>query len=291
MKNSAILAQTRWITLLLLIGTSNIALATKLPKSNPVPGGIAEVALGVTSTTAPIVTYNNSRVMVAPDPEHAQRWIAITGIPLSAKKGKHSLAVETDSGKHKVSFKVKSKKYQTQYLTLKNKHQVNPTAEELVRINNEKQLTIDSLTQWTPTDAINTDFMLPVQGHLSSPFGLKRFFNKEPRHPHSGIDLAAPIGTPIVSPADGTIITTGNYFFNGNTIFIDHGQGLVTMYCHMSEITVNPGDKVTKGQKIGAIGMTGRVTGPHLHWAVSMNNVRVDPALFFDNLERLTLNK
>jgi len=291
MKKLLLTSRLRWITFAILLGVTSTALANKLPKDNRVPGGIAEIPLGIKSETAPIVKYHDSRVMVAPDPENSQQWIAIAGIPLSAKKGKHTLQVETSSGKQTVSFNVKYKKYKTQYLKLKNKHQVNPTKEELERIFKEKDLTIASLTTWTETEAVNTDFMLPVQGHLSSPFGLKRYFNRQPRKPHSGIDLAAPKGTPIVSPADGTIITTGNYFFNGNTIFIDHGQGLITMYCHMSKIVVKPGDKVRKGQQIGAIGMTGRATGPHLHWSVSLNNARVDPGLFFNNLKRLTMNK
>ena len=291
MKNYILTSRLHWITLVLLLGISSTALANKLPKDNRVPGGIAEIPLGIKSEAAPIVKYLDSRVMVAPDPQHSQQWIAIAGIPLSAKKGKHTLQVETNSGSHNVSFNVKNKKYKTQYLKLRNKHQVNPSKEELDRIYKEKDLTIASLTKWTETDAVNTDFMLPVQGHLSSPFGLRRFFNKQPRKPHSGIDLAAPAGTPIVSPADGTIITTGTYFFNGNTIFIDHGQGLITMYCHMSKILVKEGDKVRKGQQIGAIGMTGRATGPHLHWSVSLNNARVDPGLFFTNLKRLTMNK
>jgi murein DD-endopeptidase MepM/ murein hydrolase activator NlpD len=290
MKNNILNISARFFVLLILLGSINSALAAKLPKANPVPGGIAVVSLGITSEAPPVVKYNNKRVMVVPDPNHDKQWIAVTGIPLSAKKGKHSLVVETNPKQRKVTFKVKSKKYETQYLTLKNKRQVNPNEEDLKRIAREKKLTLEALAQWSESENINTDFVLPVQGHLSSPFGLRRFFNKEPRQPHSGIDIAAPEGEPIVSPADGTIISTGNYFFNGNTMFIDHGQGLVTMYCHMSRIDVKPGDKVIKGQQIGAIGMTGRVTGPHLHWALSLNDARVDPGLFFDNLQKLTQN-
>jgi len=272
---------------LLLSLLSNTAMAVKLPRINSVPGGIAVVPLGIESESTPRVTYQDKRVMVMPDPEHKHHWLAITGIPLEAKQGKHELIVETNPKQLKVSFDVKAKKYKTQQLTIKNKRKVNPNEEDLKRINREKQEIVASLTHWSDSDHINTEFVLPVKGRLSSPFGLRRFFNKQPRKPHSGIDIAAPEGTPIVSPADGVVISVGDYFFNGNTIFLDHGQGLVTMYCHMSKITVKPGQQVKQGEQIGAIGKSGRVTGPHLHWAVSMNDARVDPGLFFDNLLKL----
>ena len=254
--------------------------AESYPRPDPVPGGIAIVELGLDTPTPPSVFYGKKRVLVR---RTGEQWQAVVGLPLSSKAGIHKLRIVAAQNKvYQREFSVHTKKYKEQHLTIKNKRMVNPTAEDMKRIRSEKKIISAALSRWTEQAHVATQFILPVTGRLSSPFGLRRFFNKQPRKPHSGLDIAAAQGTIIRAPADGTVITRGNYFFNGNTVFIDHGQGLITMYCHMSEISVEPGMKVRQGEPIGKVGMTGRVTGPHLHWSVSLNNARVEPALFLE---------
>ena len=257
-----------------------------LPKTNAVPGGIAivnlELTSGKTNEKTPVVYYQKKRVMVA---NKDGRWLGIVGLALTAKPGQHTLRIK---GFNKtVSFTVKPKKYAEQHITIKDKRKVNPNAEDMKRIRREKVRISSALKHWADSSDLNTRFVLPVAGQLSSPFGLRRFFNEQARKPHSGIDIAAPEGTLIQAPSAGKVIESGDFFFNGNSVFINHGQGLITMYCHMSNIKVKPGQLVKQGEVIGAVGQTGRVTGPHLHWSVSLNNARVDPGLFFDNLSQL----
>ena len=250
--------------------------ASNLPQQSLVPGGIAIVSLGEQKPSS--VTYNKQRVMTI----HVDGdWQAVVGIPLNTKPGTEYLTVNKSDGQDKqVSFMVHGKDYKAQYLTIKNKRKVNPYEKDMPRILSDKERINGALSTFTTELPKNLLLHQPVDGRYSSPFGLRRFFNKQPRKPHSGLDIAAPTGTPIQAAESGTIIETGDYFFNGKTVFIDHGQGLVTMYCHLHKIDVSTGQQVTRGEKIGEVGMTGRVTGPHLHWSVSLNHTMVDPKLF-----------
>jgi murein DD-endopeptidase MepM/ murein hydrolase activator NlpD len=175
---------------------------------------------------------------------------------------------------------VGAKAYETQRLTVANRRHVEPEPRDLRRIERERRTLNRAFTVWTDTLADDLAFDLPAIGRFSAAFGLKRYFNEQPRQPHSGLDIAAPVGTPVTAPAAGIVIQTGNFFFNGRTVLIDHGQGLISMYTHLNRIAVAKGARVKRGQRIGTVGKTGRVTGPHLHWSVSLNNARVDPALF-----------
>jgi murein DD-endopeptidase MepM/ murein hydrolase activator NlpD len=266
-----------WLLLLLLTTPWTLAAEVLFPKADPVPGGIAVVKLNSTLQPAPEVYYGKRRILIR---RNAQHWEAVVGIPLSAKVGIHQLKIKNAGKTSYREFSVAGKKYDTQHITLKNKRMVNPYAKDLERIRKEKKIILKALATWSSNPAVQTQFILPVEGRLGSPFGLRRYFNGEPRRPHSGLDIAAPEGTLIRSPADGVVVNTGDYFFNGNSVFVDHGQGLVTMFCHLSDIDVKTGTIVKQGDVLGKVGMTGRVTGPHLHWSVSLNNTRVEPKLF-----------
>ncbi|MEQ4337124.1 M32 family metallpeptidase [Pseudomonas syringae pv. atrofaciens] len=239
----------------------------------PVPGGVAVIDLG-TGAQAPTATYQGKPVLVVK--EQGTRWLAIVGIPLTVKPG----AQQVTSGGRTLNFTVGSKKYPEQHITLKNKRQVNPNPEDNRRIEGELAEQLRAYRSFSPGTPSNLILDKPVNGPLSSKFGVRRFFNGEERNPHSGLDFAVPAGTPIKSPAAGKVILTGNYFFNGNTVFVDHGQGFISMFCHMSKIDVKVGDLVPRGGVVGKVGATGRATGPHMHWNVSLNDARVDPAIF-----------
>ncbi|MDH5738628.1 MAG: peptidoglycan DD-metalloendopeptidase family protein, partial [Gammaproteobacteria bacterium] len=246
-----------------------------LPRVSQVPGGIA--SLTIEADKPPIYFFEGQRVMVIE--EQPGRWRALVGIPLSASPGTYT--IESDKGK--IPFTVKDKAYEAQHLTIKDDRKVNPYAEDMARIQQESELMKAVFKHFDPVSLPDMQFDLPVKGRLSSPFGLKRFLNNQPRSPHSGLDIAAREGTPIKAPAAGRVAATGDYFFNGQTVLLDHGQGLISMYCHLSAIDVQSGERIERGQLLGKVGQTGRVTGPHLHWSVSLNNSRVDPNLFLKN--------
>lgn len=274
-----------WPLLALLLGVSvqaqpihETAAGWSLPRENPVPGGIVIIPVGSDTEPAPVVQYDNQRVLIV---SHAGKWQAVVGLPLSLAPGLQAIQVSDREGqRHEFSFTVRSKDYAEQRLTIKEKRMVEPSAEDLTRIAREQEIIQRVFTTWTDRPLKSLRLSPPARGRISSTFGLRRFFNNEARQPHSGIDIAGPTGTPVAAPLAGTIVETGEYFFNGKTVFIDHGQGLISMFNHLSRILVERGARVETGAKIGEIGMTGRVTGPHLHWTVSLNNSRVDPALF-----------
>jgi len=250
------------------------------PQHNPVPGGIALLTLNE-NQIAESARYNGKKLAFI---QHDKQQQLLVGLSLNTKPGKHFINIKNRQGENeKISFAVKPKTYKAQHLTIKNKRKVNPYEKDMTRILSEKKRKGIAKKHWRDTP-VQSDFITPVDGRISSIFGLRRFLNVQARRPHSGLDIAAPQGTPIKSVAAGKVIESGNFFFSGNMIYIDHGKGLISLYAHMNEIKVNTGDDIRQGQIIGSVGETGRVTGPHLHLAVMLNQTTVDPLLFLPQL-------
>jgi len=264
----------------LVLGFVSIpASARDWPQESRVPGGIAYVEIPG-GATPPVATVDGYRAAVV---RRDDRWIAVVGIPLAATLGEHKVRVDGSQGRVDVPFSVADKHYRTQHLTIKNQRQVEPNADDLRRIEAETARSDAALSKFTTAGTAAFQLLQPVAGVPSDSYGSRRYFNNQPRKPHSGMDIAAAKGTPIRAPAAGTVVESGDFFFNGNTLFIDHGYGLVTMYCHLDTIKVKTGQHVASGEIIGTVGSTGRVTGPHLHWGVALNRAMVDPALFLDS--------
>jgi murein DD-endopeptidase MepM/ murein hydrolase activator NlpD len=261
----------------LLALTVNSLAQAALPRQEAVPGGVALLDVGPTSTAAPAIHYGNHRVLTVAD---GDRWIAVLGLPLATRPGTVTVDIRGADGSHSNrKLAVRDKKYVEQRLTVA-PGQVDLSQEDLARVDVEQKRIRQSLDSFTSTVPTTFTMLSPVPGPRSSSYGLRRVFNGQPRSPHSGMDIAAPTGTPILSPADGVVLDAGEFFFNGNTVFVDHGGGFVTMFCHLSATGVKPGDVVKAGQELGKVGATGRVTGPHLHFGVTLNGALVDPALF-----------
>ena len=261
-------------SLLLLCLTFNAQADSYITRllNKPVPGGVAVIDLG-SAAQAPKASYQGKPLLVV---KEQNNWLAIVGIPLTVKPGTQQIS----AGGRNLNFSVGSKKYPEQHITLKNKRQVNPDPADLKRIDAELAEQVRAYRSFSPNTPSNLLLDKPVSGPLSSKFGVRRFFNGEERNPHAGLDFAVPAGTPIKTPAAGKVILIGNYFFNGNTVFVDHGQGFISMFCHMSKIDVKVGQQLARGGVVGKVGSTGRATGPHMHWNVSLNDARVDPAIF-----------
>ena len=251
------------------------------PDALQVPGGVARLSLGP-AATRPVAFAGQSDdipLLVLGD---VIEWTALVGIALAAVPGPARISVLTPGGgTRQVSYTISPKRYAEQRLRVA-PGTVDLSPEDEARYERERTHLATVMATFTgplpPASMLR--MQVPTPGRRSSSFGLRRVFNGRARNPHSGMDIAAATGTPVVAPLPCTVIDTGDYFFNGNTVWLDHGGGLLSMVCHLSAIDVKPGDVLKTGERLGAVGATGRVTGPHLHWGVMLNRVMVNPALF-----------
>ena len=244
------------------------------PVSRPVPGGVAVLPLGPARARPPVF-WKDVPVLVIGSPPG---WYAVVGVPLLLAQDHMILKVGPEPVRE-IRVDIQPHQYAEQHLRVA-PGKVKLSREALTRHLRERQRSVRVMATVSKPLPVTMRLAQPVPGVRSSSFGLRRFFNGEARNPHGGMDIAAPVGTPVKAAAPGVVIDTGDYFFNGNTVWLDHGGGMLTMYCHLDRIRARVGQRLKTGDVLGTVGKTGRVTGPHLHWSVCLNRTMVDPALF-----------
>ena len=275
--NPSVLLLHRLVLMFAALGALPAGAQAEWPREHRVPGGVARIDLGP-APAAPTVRYVGVPVLVLGDAKH---WTAVVGIALASQPGTASVTIDgaEPPTPQRREFAIEPANYAVQKLTVA-PGQVDLSKADLARYERERVHLAEVAATFTETPPPTLRLRQPTPGMRSSSFGLRRIFNGQSRSPHSGMDIAAAKGTPVLSPAPGKVIDTGDYFFNGNTVWVDHGAGFLSMLCHLDSIDVRPGDTVGAGERLGTVGATGRVTGPHLHWSVSLNRAMVDPALF-----------
>lgn len=258
-------------------GSAPVAEPGERPAERRSPGGVARLPLGA-AAQAPVARLpDGTPLLVVGSPAG---WTALVGLALDTPIGPASIELLGEGGVVRgMSFQVTRYPYREQRLTVAPGH-VDLSAENQARAARERTHLAQVIATRSDPAPAKLAMQAPVAGPRSSSFGLRRVFNGQPRSPHSGMDIAAGTGTAVHTPLAGVVADTGDYFFAGRSVWVDHGGGLLSLLCHLSQISVVVGDRLAAGQLVGQVGATGRVTGPHLHWSVTLNRASVDPALF-----------
>lgn len=253
------------------------------------------VLAGYSSEFAATLSWRGKTVPMRVRPgegEHSHTWVAdaLLAMPPDAE-GSYELVVRQGFGESpSFSLEETGRRYlikavpvpwKEQKLTVEPKY-VEPPAEVRTRIARESEISKKIIASLSPEASWELPFARPVGGSVSSAFGGRRVFNGQPRVPHRGTDLRGPEGTPVHAVAAGAVALAEEHYFSGNVVYIDHGQGVISIYAHLSSFDVKAGDRVEQGQRIGRVGSTGRVTGPHLHLGVMVQGVAVDAMPLFE---------
>jgi murein DD-endopeptidase MepM/ murein hydrolase activator NlpD len=208
------------------------------------------------------------------------RFLALVGIDLDTAAGPHTLMVAARAGErvasHDEPVSVAAKSFPTRNLKVAPRF-VNPPASQRARIDRERRQLGALFQSITPAPLWQGAFRRPIESTVVSGFGVRSVYNGEPRAPHGGADFSSPTGTPVAAPGGGRVVLAASLYYTGESVVVDHGLGLVSLFAHLSRIDVKVGDAVKAGDLIGLVGATGRVTGPHLHWTMRLNGARVDP--------------
>jgi murein DD-endopeptidase MepM/ murein hydrolase activator NlpD len=242
---------------------------------------VVTVEVGRTATAVDVVLFG--RVVPAYETA-ADRWTALVGIDLNQRPGEYPLTATAHFQPEgpaaavaaaETTVEVGAKKFRTRTLSVRPDF-VNPPPAVLARIEEETALVDAAYSRSAAGRLWDLPFVRPVPQAANSAFGTRSVFNGQPRSPHAGTDFLSPAGTPIQAPNAGRVVVARDLFFSGNTVIIDHGLGLFSMLAHLSRIDVHEGDAIDRSAIVGLVGATGRVTGPHLHWAVRLNGARVN---------------
>ena len=240
------------------------------------------------------VKVKDKLIPVYEHPFQKDVYIGLIGISYYRQPGEYPLLLEwTDrQGYHQQPFflKVAEGRFKSEKLKVAPK-KVSPPEEERIRIR-EQQSQVQSVYRFSHAFPVwDTPFQRPISGAVTSPFGTRRTYNRKLKSYHNGVDFRAATGSPIYAANSGIIKFASELFYSGNTVIIDHGKGLFTIYAHLSRISVSIGQRVEKGEEIGLAGSTGRSNGPHLHWGAKLNGTYVDPLDLLDTINALFIKR
>jgi hypothetical protein len=239
------------------------------------PGELVLLTITTSQAKTPIAVRAFERDWPAFEVD-AHTWRVLIGIDLNATVGAHPVTITSGSEQVTHVLTVRHRAFPTRRLTV-DPDLVNPPPEARERIQRETERLNRIWGTSAPERLWSGDFIAPVPDAANSAFGTMSIYNGQPRSPHSGADFLSPTGRPVKAPNAGRVMLAESLYFTGNTVILDHGLGLFSLFAHLSEIDVKTGDRVAEGDVVGKVGATGRVTGPHLHWTVRANGARVDP--------------